>query len=292
MPFATETSPVATAIGDLDGNGDLDVVVANSGSHTVSVLPGVGGTLAAKTDFATGDTPVSLAIGDFDDDGDLDLAVANSGSRSVTVLRSNGDGTFGGRTDISVGPEPSHVATADLDGDGDLDLAVANRGDGTVTILLGDGLGGFGGRADFGVSGHPVSLAIGDLNLDGKPDIVVANQTSWVTAMLNTGTLLVGVDPGGRPSTGFELGLPRPNPSRTGFNFEVALQRAAAVRLTVHDLQGRTVASLEDGWLPAGLHTRAWDGASAAGVRVRPGVYVVRFSAPGIERARKIQLVR
>ena len=78
---------VSVAVGDFDGNGTLDLAVANRGSDDVSVLLGFGdGTFAAEQRFAAGNGPRSVAVGDFDGNGTLDLAVANLFSDDVSVL--------------------------------------------------------------------------------------------------------------------------------------------------------------------------------------------------------------
>src|SRR5437870_2988509 len=92
---ATGISPRFVALGDLNGDGRLDLAVANVSSDSVSVLLGNGdGSFAAKVDYATAAGPYSVALGDLNGDGRLDLAVANVSSGSVIVLLGNGDGSF------------------------------------------------------------------------------------------------------------------------------------------------------------------------------------------------------
>ncbi len=77
-------------MGDFNGDGALDLVVANFGSGNVSVLLGNGdGTFRAAVDYGAGSGPRSVAVGDFNGDGKVDLAVANGGSNNVSVLINN-----------------------------------------------------------------------------------------------------------------------------------------------------------------------------------------------------------
>jgi hypothetical protein len=144
--------------GDLDRDGDLDLVTANPGGDDVSVLLGDGsGGFAAAIDYPVGNEPLSATIGDFDQDGDLDVATANNISGDVSVLHGNGDGTFAAATafDADADEEPGSmtdpvvVVNGDFDGDGLLDLATANDFDTTVSVLLGNGDGSFGAATEF-----------------------------------------------------------------------------------------------------------------------------------------------
>ena len=107
LDFPTGTNPRSVAIGDVNGDGQPDLAVANGGSNTVSVLLGNGtGGFGAKTDFPTGTAPYSVAIGDLSGDGKPDLAVANSSDHTVSVLLGDGTGGFGAKTDFATGDGP------------------------------------------------------------------------------------------------------------------------------------------------------------------------------------------
>ncbi|MEK6287034.1 MAG: VCBS repeat-containing protein, partial [Acidobacteriota bacterium] len=138
-------SPFEVAVGDFNGDGNLDLAVANN-NNTVSILLGAGaGSFGAKTDFGTGIQPISVAVGDFNSDGKLDLAVANYGfnGATVSILLGTGTGSFGARTDFVTGSGPASVAVGDFNGDGKLDLVVANLRSNTVSILQNTGPIGF-----------------------------------------------------------------------------------------------------------------------------------------------------
>ena len=101
VDLPTGINPVAAQVADLNGDGHPDIVVANDGSSTVSVLLGNGaGVFATHVDFATGANPASVAVGDLNGDGKPDIVTANSSGNSISVLLGNGAGSFGAKTDF------------------------------------------------------------------------------------------------------------------------------------------------------------------------------------------------
>ncbi len=170
--YEAGTAPVFVATEDLNADGILDLVVANSGSDNVSVLLGNNdgsgksdGTFAALG-YDVGTNPFSLALGYLNADLILDLVVVNSGSANVSVLMGNGDGTFVVAVDYAVGESPRSVAIGDLDGDLILDLAVANFRSLNVSVLAGKADGTFATADNYVVGASPRSLVIGDLDGD------------------------------------------------------------------------------------------------------------------------------
>jgi hypothetical protein len=179
--FPTGASPNAIAVGDLNGDGKLDLVTVGFGTfsnpNVLSVLLNSGsGTFAAPVNYTTDASPVAVAVGDFTGDGKLDVVTVNQGGNDVSVFRGNGDGTFQSAINYSTGKSPEAVAVGDFNGDGKLDLAVANGGAGNLSILLGNGNGTFAAATNVSlVSGSPSSVAVGDFNGDGKLDLATAN---------------------------------------------------------------------------------------------------------------------
>ncbi|MGD1072736.1 MAG: FG-GAP-like repeat-containing protein [Bryobacteraceae bacterium] len=197
-PIAVGASPIFAAVGDFNGDGKFDIVTANSGDNTLTVLlgDGLGGfTEALGSPIMAGTNPQSIAIGDLNKDGNPDIAVANYGDNTVTVLLGNGSGGFTEATGspFGVGLSPVSLALGDLNGDGALDIFAANFGDNTVTALLGDGTGGFTAApaSPFAVGLKPCSVALADFNGDGVPDLAIADSGN------NTVTVLFGNGMGG-----------------------------------------------------------------------------------------------
>jgi hypothetical protein len=166
-------------VGDLNGDGQQDLAVANFGTNNVSILLGNGaGSFGAATNFDIGIGPLSVAVGDFNGDGKQDLAVANVNSHDVSILLGDGAGAFGPATNVGVGNSPFEVASGDFNADGRQDLAVVNNGSNNVSIVLGNGDGGFASATNFDVGTNPTSIASGDFNGDGKQDFATTNNVS------------------------------------------------------------------------------------------------------------------
>ncbi|MGA2536593.1 MAG: FG-GAP-like repeat-containing protein, partial [Terracidiphilus sp.] len=183
--------PSSVFLADVNGDGNLDVIVANqngnNGDGSVSVFLGNGdGTLQAPVSYDSGGPgAVSVFAIDVNADGVLDLVVANQGPSnedgSVGVLIGKGGGTFEPvATYDSGGPGATSVFVIDVNGDGLPDIVVTNQGtstaDGSVSVLLNGGSGAFSAAVTYDSGGvDPTSLALADVNGDGFPDIVVAN---------------------------------------------------------------------------------------------------------------------
>jgi hypothetical protein len=123
------------ALGDVDGDGDEDMVVANAGTQANQVYLNNGtGSFTAGTSFGSNDSR-SIVLMDVDNDSDLDIIVANASGEGNQVYLNNGSGNF---TDSgqSLGSNDSHsIAVADVDNDGDVDLAISNAAQGNRVYM-------------------------------------------------------------------------------------------------------------------------------------------------------------
>jgi hypothetical protein len=178
-------TPSGAVLADLNGDHNLDLVVANSTfGDTVSVFLGSGnGTFNPRVSYQVGDWPNSPSVGDFNGDGIRDLAVANYLNDTISVLLGKGDGTFKAQATYPVGNTPgsfSSLAVGDFNRDGRLDLAVSNcrcfdPGPSTISVLLGNGDGTFQRQIEFAAGSTPVGVVTGDFNRDGKLDLAAIN---------------------------------------------------------------------------------------------------------------------
>jgi hypothetical protein len=196
VDFPAGNGASSVAIGDLDGDGQPDLAVANINDGTISVLrnTGIGGNIstnsfATKVDFPALATPFPIAIGDLDGDGKLDLVVGgNENSQAISVYRNTS--TVGSITTNSFAPHVdfaapgwvNSLALADLDGDGKIDIAVVSQLSSVFSIFKNVSTPGsftstsLAGRVDYPTGWNPNGVVIGDLNGDGRPDVVFANS--------------------------------------------------------------------------------------------------------------------
>lgn len=189
-----EDLTASLSFADVDGDGDLDVLVAN-GRHwaqvnEVYINNGQGMFSVSYPLDVRRATSYAVPVGDLDGDGDLDVVVANDVAENWVYLN-DGKGVFSYAWDVGPEVEPTRSATlSDLDADGDLDLLVTNRG-APNGFYLNDGSGRFGARVHFGEpDGSTIAVAAADMDGDGHPDLVLANRDGQANQILfNDGDL-------------------------------------------------------------------------------------------------------
>lgn len=202
-PYDTRTTittgnyPVDIITHDFDGDGNLDLVVANVNDDDISVFMGNGdGTFDAKVDYPVGGYPVTIAKGDFDKDGNMDLVVVSQDNGHYSILLGNGNGTFDPAVNVQIldGASPiipNGLAVADFDKDGNLDLAVGyyDYVEDGLYILMGNGDGTFGLPTNYASNYTVYNITTGDFNGDTYPDIAVINYSgsNTVSVYINDG---------------------------------------------------------------------------------------------------------
>ena len=194
------------ALGDLDGDGDLDAYIANYGSGNTVWTNDGNGIFADSGQSLGAANSLNVALGDLDHDGDLDAFIGND-SGSNTVWTNSGSGVFFD-SGQSLGSACSFgVELGDLDGDGDLDAFVANNG-ASNKVWVNDGLGAFTDSGQSLGSGNNRHIALGDVDNDGDLDAVVAVNGGGDTVWTNNGSGLFGLHQtvGSTNSFGVDLG--------------------------------------------------------------------------------------
>jgi len=182
-------TPISINADDMNGDGTLDLVMANRNTSEIAVLPGVGnGAFGEPINVAAALFPQALVTADMDNDGDTDTVTVNL-SLDLMVHRN------GGSADLTMPPPataavsgstPVSIVAADFDGDLISDVAVSFRNSDNVGIFRGKADGTFESPAYIAVSSTPTNLSVGDFNSDTIADLVVPSQDN------NLVTLLVG----------------------------------------------------------------------------------------------------
>lgn len=174
------SSPTGPDAADLDGDGHLDVAIANHNTPYVTLLRGDGG--GGFRPFP--DSPLTVDVdphphavraADLDADGHADLVIDHRGAEGLLILRGTGDGTFeSSGTVVPVGGDPYRgMAVGDLNGDSALDLVTPNP-DG-VGVLIGDNPGELAFTRDaLATQAGPFAVALADVNADGALDVIAA----------------------------------------------------------------------------------------------------------------------
>ncbi len=178
------------ASGDLNGDGDIDLVFANADAfNTVwfgNAAPGDATFANSGQSLDAGET-TSVALGDFDGDGDLDIVFANDTATGNTVWFNDGSGVFTDSGQSLGNRNTQHVDIGDFDGDGDLDLVFANFGSG-ADVWFNNGSGVFSNSGQSLAPGAGSSAGVADIDADGDLDLVLLRDGQDDTIWFNDGS--------------------------------------------------------------------------------------------------------
>ncbi|MEI8288547.1 MAG: FG-GAP-like repeat-containing protein [Verrucomicrobiota bacterium] len=147
VDFACPANPFPIAIGDMDGDSKLDLVVGSASGQMISVFRNTAtvgslttGSFAARVDFAAAGWVNTIALGDLDGDGKLDIALGSQISsvfsifKNISTLGSFTTASLASRLDYGAGVNPYGISIGDLDNDGRPDVVFVNQGNSTLSI--------------------------------------------------------------------------------------------------------------------------------------------------------------
>jgi hypothetical protein len=182
----------APAIGDVNGDGKPDIVVALASSNQISVLINTGnGTFNNGLTYPSGPVLGPPVLADVNGDGKLDVVLVGQSSSNVYVLLNNGNGAFNNQNQyFASGTLQAPPVVADVNGDGKPDIVLAGQNSSNVYVLLNDGNGAFNNQNQYFAGGNvQTPLSVADVTGDGKPDIIAAYTSgSYITVLTNDGT--------------------------------------------------------------------------------------------------------
>jgi len=170
-------APIAVGVSDLDGDGIVDLAVANYDGDDVSIFlgTGTGEFIDTGLPYMVGQLPFALVIADVNGDEHPDIVTSCEGEDVVSVLLNDGFGVFTEERRFETEGAPQGLVVRDFDGDQKMDIATANSFDETVTVLKGAGDGNFASPSSYATGTSPMGLAAGDIDGDQVLDLVAAN---------------------------------------------------------------------------------------------------------------------
>ncbi|WP_375437131.1 FG-GAP-like repeat-containing protein [uncultured Hymenobacter sp.] len=187
----SQFAPKDMAVGDIDNDGDVDVLLPGFNTNSLGLLLNNGTGLFTQSRTLTTVSPQGLvATGDVDGDGDLDVLSAGSATAGISLLRNTGNGTFLAPITISAGSGGiGLIALGDINADGDLDLLFSTSFSSQINLLSNNGTGTFSGSTQVLVGNNPRKLIFGDLDQDGDLDFLTGNLGGQgsVSVRLNDG---------------------------------------------------------------------------------------------------------
>jgi VCBS repeat-containing protein len=176
-------------MGDVDGDGDLDLVVANFFSQANKVYLNNGsGSFTDSGQNLGSSSSHSIELGDIDGDGDLDMVVGNLSSQPNKIYTNDGNGVFTDSGQSLGSSDSTHLLLGDMDGDGDLDLVVGNFGGQADKIYTNNGGGIFTDSGQSLGAANTRFISIGDIDNDGDLDLITGNQTTGNQVYFNNGS--------------------------------------------------------------------------------------------------------
>jgi hypothetical protein len=315
--FTDETSSRMPAVldvtqdikmGDLDGDGDKDMVVGNELGNKIHINNGSGfftEETIARLPLPGNEETRKVTLGDVDNDNDLDIFFSNVRYRAGMnaqdrLLINNGSGVFTDETSTRLPAENDFTLDGifvDVDFDSDLDLVTVHKFyNMPVRILQNNGSGVYTDISKWamppGIAGEWIGIKADYLNADNLQDLFLLNKGFPSKMLFRNDTAVVGIN---LTSTvlpeGIELSQNYPNPFNPSTVIRFTLKEAGRVKLSVHDVTGRLIKLLVQGQVPAGESEVTFDASGLAG-----GIYYYTLKASTgageVSVSRKMMLIK
>lgn len=176
--YATGAEPMHVAAARVNGDSRLDLLIANTGAASITVLmPNGNYVYSTRKNIPTDPEPVCLAMDDFNDDGEDDLAYVCRSSDHAQVRFGRAPGFFHGAQQFAVGASPRALASLDVDLDGRADLVTCNFTGNSVSILFNDRQGSFEPAESYFSGLGPVWITGADVDADYDDDVITIGNT-------------------------------------------------------------------------------------------------------------------
>ena len=202
LDFPAGNSPWDVKAGDFDGDGKLDIVIANSSVASATVLGNLSTpgniSMAAKVPYGIGTSSQSVTIADLNGNGQPDIVSANSIATSVSILKNTSAASisFATMANYLVGSLPYSVSTGDFDGDGKDDIVSANTSSNTISVLQNKVTGPYIAAFTPALAGNGSTVTISGQNFTGTTSVTFGGTpAAWFT-VVSQDTLVASVGTG------------------------------------------------------------------------------------------------
>ena len=227
--LGTGITPVNLAIGDVDGDGKLDITTANYQNDSASILlgNGNGGFTISPTTVKLGDGPKMVALADMNNDGKLDLVSVNYLGNNISIALGNGNGTFLPAVHKATIFQPKQLKITDMNGDGKLDVLVSGA---QIWLHPGNGDGTLGNKTSLFTTSN-TAFAVADINNNGVLDLAVVSSSNASAVQISS--MMKSLS----SALQNPIAIPPYNPSATNGNAMAAINFTAVPPETTVNIQ-------------------------------------------------------